>query len=386
LKKVKTQGKTDMTVHLQRWLVICILVIHAHSASCQSALRSWSVEPNFHIGRIIKHSPKLLFDINGLTTATELNFSYQTFGKKEWQQHQRYPQMGVSLFYQDLGDAVVLGEAWLVIPHIKVALLNSLNYQLGFRFGIGMAYLTKPYDVFTNPTNNAFGSHINAGVLFEINNRWQVNKYWQLRGGVSLMHYSNGANSLPNYGLNTPALVLGTRYTPCPVASADYTHYDVSKKRDSKWGAQMWLSMAYRERGNSGGPRYPVYNVALATHFYLNKINRLSFGAEYEYNKSVYEFGKHIAAFNSETEARRGAARTQLFLANEFLFGSWGFTILAGIYTSRRSYLLPGPIYNKIITRYYFPAKGKMKWHVGVYLKSHYVIAEYMGFGLGTTF
>jgi Lipid A 3-O-deacylase (PagL) len=386
LKKVKKQGNTDRTIHLQRWLVICILVINAHFASGQSRFQSWSVESNFHLGRIIKHSPKLLFDINGLTSATELNFSYQTFGKKEWQQHQRYPQMGISLFYHDLGNAAVFGEAWSVIPHINVALHHSLKYQLGFRFGIGLAYLTKPYDVFTNPTNNAFGAHKNSGVLFEINNRWQVNKYWQLRGGLSFMHYSNGTNRLPNFGLNVPALVVGARYTPYLVAKADYTHYDVPKKRDKKWGAQMWLCMANRERGTSGGPSYPVYNVSLSTHFYLNKINRLSFGAEYEYNKSVYEFGKHVAAFNSEAEARRGAARTQLFVGDEFLFGSWGFTILTGIYTSRQSYLLPGPVYNKVITRYYFPEKGKMKWHVGVYLKSHFVIAEYMGFGLGTSF
>jgi hypothetical protein len=366
--------------------VICIFGIHTPIASGQSALQSWSVESNFHIGRIVKHSPELLFDVNGLTTATELNFSYQTFGKKEWQQHQRYPQMGISLFYHDLGEAAVFGEALSVIPHINVAVYQSLKYQLGLRFGIGMAYLTKPYDVLTNPTNNAIGSNKNAGVFFELNHRWQLDKYWQLRSALSFIHYSNGANQLPNFGLNTPALVLGARYTPYPVATTDYTGYDVSKKRDKRWGAQMWLTMAYRERGVPGGPSYPVYNASLSTHYYLNKINRLSLGAEYEYNKSVYEFGKHVAAFNSEAEARRGAARTQLFVADEFLFGSWGFTILSGIYISRQSYLLPGPIYNKVITRYYFPAKGKMKWHVGVYLKSHFVIAEYMGFGLGTSF
>ena len=59
---------------------------------------------------------------------------------------------------------------------------------------------------------------------------------------------------------------------------------------------------------------------------------------------------------------------------------------MIGVYASKKSYLLPGPIYNKTIVRYYIPTKTKVKINVGVYLKSHFVIAEYMGFGVGASF
>lgn len=357
-----------------------------HPIQGQSIIKGWSLEPSVHIGRIVKHSPKLIFDVKGLAVAGELNLSYQTFGKKEWNQFQRYPKMGVSLFYHDLGAEDIFGEAWSLLPNIGVSTYSRDNFQLDFRFGIGLAYLTKPYDAVSNITNNAIGSNWNAGVLFELNARWKLNEHWQLRSGLNLLHYSNGASHLPNFGLNVPSLVIGTRYTPRALPKEEYNHFDSSKKRNKKWGLQAWATLAFRERGVPGGPGEPVYAISIAANYYLNKVNRLAVGLEYEYNKSAYEFGKHVYAFSSEEEARRRSRRWQAFVSDEFLFGNWGVTILTGLYVSRDSYLLPGPIYNKIITRYYFPTPTKVKIHVGAYLKSHFVIAEYMALGLGATF
>ncbi|MFK7807028.1 MAG: acyloxyacyl hydrolase [Saprospiraceae bacterium] len=371
---------------LKKVTTIFSLCLFIGSLQGQPLLKGWSIEPNVHIGQIVKHSPKLLFDVDGLATAVELNFSHQTFGKKEWNQFQRYPQMNLSLVYQDLGSDAIFGEAISLIPNVNSSIYSSNKFSLGFRFGIGLAYLTKPFDPIDNPTNNAVGSNWNAGVLFDLNSRWRINDHWQLKTGVSFLHYSNGSSHLPNFGFNVPSLVLGARYTPVALPKSAYTNYDVSKKQNRKWGAQAWASITYRERGVSGGPSYPIYSVSVAAIYYLNKVNRLSAGVEYEYNKSVYEFGKHVSAFDSEEEARRRSQRYLFFLADEFLFGNWGVTLMAGMYASNEYYLLPGNIYNKVITRYYFPTKTKVKIHVGAYLKSHLIIAEYMAFGLGASF
>jgi len=369
-----------------KWTAVCLMGMISFLAQGQSALKGWSLEPNIHIGRIVKHSPKLLFDVKGLSTAVELNFNYQTYGKKEWHQFQRYPKMGLSLFYHDIGSANTFGEGISLIPNINKTVKNFGNLHLGFRFGIGLAYLTKPYDPIENALNNAIGSHWNAGVLFAFNGAWKLNEHWQFRSGLSFIHYSNGASHLPNFGLNIPSLILGARYTPVALPRSEYTNHDISKKKNKRWGVQAWTSIAFRERGVANGPSQPIYAFSLAANYYLNKVNRLSSGFEYEDNKSVYEFGKHVYAFSSESEAKRRSGRVQFFVADEFLFGNWGVTVLMGLYTSNDFYLLPGPVYNKIITRYYFPTKTKVKIHVGAYLKSHLIIAEYMAFGIGASF
>ncbi len=366
-------------------LALCLL-ISPFLGQGQSVLKGWSIEPSIHIGRIVKHSPKLVFDVNGLTTAIELNFNYQTFGKKEWNQFQRYPKMGISLFYHDLGASDIFGEAISVIPNINSPVFSLWGIKAGFRFGIGLAYLTKPFDPIDNPTNNAIGSNLNAGVLFEGSGDLDINEHWALVGGLSLLHYSNGASHLPNFGLNIPSLKLGVRYRPQALPRSTYIRHDVSKKKEKRWGLQAWATLAFRERSIPNGPSEPIYALSLAANYYLNKVNRLSSGFEYEYNKSVFEFAKHVYAFDTEEEAKRRSRRVQFFVADEFLFGDWGATILIGIYTSSKSYLLPGPIYNKTIVRYYIPTKTKVKINVGAYLKSHLVIAEYMGFGIGASF
>ncbi len=373
----------------KRFLLLSCLWWYAITAPRLSAqgLQNWSVESTVHIGRIIKHTPKIIFDVEGLTYAAELNLEYQTFGRKAWHQFQRFPQMGLSLIYHDLGDSKILGEALTAIPNINVVALQRQRLLLNFRFGIGLAWLTTPYNPLTNPTNNAIGSHWNGSVLFEFNSRIKLAPHWQLNGGISFIHYSNGGSHLPNFGLNIPALALGLQYTPKPVAKADYLQHELPKKPPAhRWGAIAWTTLAFRERGTPGGPSHPVYNVSAGVTYNLTKVNRLIGGIGYEYNKSAYEFGKHVYTFNSEKEAHWRSSRIQLFLADEFLFGRWGVTILMGAYASNDFYLIPFPIYNNLIGRYYLPLRGRLKCHIGVYLKSHIVVAEYLAAGVGLSF
>ncbi|HHS94961.1 MAG TPA: hypothetical protein ENJ45_00100, partial [Phaeodactylibacter sp.] len=273
-----------------------------------------------------------------------------------------------------------------LIPNVEKTLLYFGKQKINFRFGMGLAYLTKHFDPLHNPLHNAVGSHWNAGVLLEINALRQLNPHWQIKSGFNLIHYSNGTAKLPNFGYNSFSFMLGLSYLPKAVLLTDYHYYDVPKKRKNKWGAQLWGSLAYSERGVPNGPAYPVYAISLAANYYLHKVNRLYFGMEYEYNKGIYEFGKHTFAFDTEREAKWRASRLQVFVADELLFGDWSVSILLGAYAGNKFYLLPLPIYNKIIMRYYLPFSHKVRIHIGAYLKSHIIIAEYLGFGVGGAF
>lgn len=361
------------------WL-ICFLLSGIVSAQ---GLKSWSVEPTFRFGRIIKHTPKLTFDITEFSYGADVNFLYQTYGKKEWNQLQRYPLLGIALTYYRMGEPDLIGSAYGILPNINIPIRSPKNWTFYFQMGTGVAYLTQEFNAIENPTYNAIGSHINTIAKFEFTASHRLNNLWVLNGGFGLTHYSNGGSHLPNFGLNIPSISIGARYEPKPVLRKEFIDHGVTKEAVKRFGLTGHFALAYRERIIPGGPSYPVYIGSLGGLYYLNRVNRLIGGVEYEFNKGVYDFGIHTYYFTSEKEARRKSSRIMVYLADEFLFGNWSVTVLAGAYAGD-FYQVNFPVYNKLITRYYFPPiANKVRMHVGLYLKSHIVIAEYIGIGVG---
>ena len=112
--------------------------------------------------------------------------------------------------------------------------------------------------------------------------------------------------------------------------------------------------------------------------------NRLWAGLEYEFNYAVYEFMNHTGQFETQKQRRRNANRGLIFLADEVTIGNASMWFQAGTYLTR-SFLQPGLLYTKLGVRYHVKLKEKNtpKLHIGVYMKSHAAIAEYMSFGLG---
>ncbi len=372
-----------MTIPILKKIILSLFSVFFLAVTVTAqGLKSWSVEPSLYVGKIIKHTPKLLFNPDHLTYGAELNFLFQTYGKREWNELQRYPLLGVALTYHDLGDNDVFGKAYGVLPNINVLIHNRDRLKVYFQMGTGIAYLTKEFSVISNPTFNAIGSHVNTIANFEFIAGYRANENWVLSGGLSLTHYSNGGAHLPNFGLNMPSLSLGARYEPQPISRQSYIDHQASKEATHKWGVTAYTALAYRERIIPGGPSFPVYIGSVGALYYLNRVNRINAGVEYEYNTGVYAFGTHVYAFSSEREARWKSSRIMVYAADEFLFGNWSVTVLMGAYTGNFAQI-NFPIYNKLITRYYFPPIGPLRMHVGLYLKSHIVVAEYIGIGVG---
>lgn len=77
----------------------------------------------------------------------------------------------------------------------------SLNYELN----LGMSFNWKPYDAFDNPQNIALGSSVNAHVGANLYLKRRLSDVWDLNFGIGLSHFSNGAQQLPNKGINLAA-------------------------------------------------------------------------------------------------------------------------------------------------------------------------------------
>jgi Lipid A 3-O-deacylase (PagL) len=347
-----------------------------------------SLEGTFNYGKIIKHHEFLRFDVPARSLGFDLNLTFQTYGKQAWNELHNYPIFGIALFYYNFGDKEVLGDAIGLCPNLTIYFSRSPKLDIHGQIGAGPAYLNKPFDRLNNPDNNAIGSNLNFNIYFRFYVKWKLNPQWALNAGFSLTHYSNAAAEVPNYGINIPALFIGTKFTPKPLKSEDYIQHGTVKKPDKKYGVNLHAGVAFKEIKAVGGPLYPIYSITVAGMYYLNKTNRVSLGLEYEYNKAAYVFGKHVYAFNSENEAKKNANRIMLFAADEFLFGHIGLKIQMGFYLTKDPILAPFPIYNKWGFLYYFSKFGtsNTQIYVGTQVKTHLYIADYISLDLGVTF
>ncbi|MCD8165805.1 MAG: acyloxyacyl hydrolase [Bacteroides sp.] len=84
----------------------------------------------------------------------------------------------------------------------------SLNYEVN----LGNSFNWKHYDPFDNPYNLALGSTVNVHVAASAYLQWKFAKKFDFNAGLSLTHFSNGATTLPNSGLNMASVFVELSY------------------------------------------------------------------------------------------------------------------------------------------------------------------------------
>ena len=200
------------------WITaLCILFLLAGPANAQKGfhhkLRSsnlvlegrvyygWTLDHHIEITPYKRHYP-----------AYEISLLKATYGRTRWEYMYNYPLIGISYWYSDLGKTKPLGSAHAIFPYINFPLLNKKGFNIYFRLGVGLGYLTRKYDRYDNFENLAIGSHLNGAVNLLFEARWRMGSRFMAAIGVSLMHFSNGSIKQPNYGLNMPGANLAFAY------------------------------------------------------------------------------------------------------------------------------------------------------------------------------
>src|SRR6185369_6666758 len=85
--------------------------------------RGVGVEANFLVGRIIKHSVKFTAPVPPVSIATDVNFVWQTYGKKEWNQRQGFPVTGLGITFTDYCSKRIFGSCLGVYPNLQVPIV-----------------------------------------------------------------------------------------------------------------------------------------------------------------------------------------------------------------------------------------------------------------------
>ena len=368
----------------------CILVwLLVLGLSVAAPAQSPSFESTLHYSTLWRHTPKLTIRTGQVVWGQELGLRWQTQGRQAWHQWHRYPAFDLALAHFHLG-ALAHDRAWGLLPSLSVPILRRTGWLAVFRLGTGLGYITRPYDAFANPAQNAIGSHWNNFTQFRLGVEARLSAHWRLQAGFCLNHFSNGSSELPNFGINLPSGFATLHWSPKTIREADFARSPEPKRGGRRWGGIATGGLALVEYSIFDGPRYPVWTAAGAAFYHFNKVNRLLLGAEYESHRGVYYWGIRSGAFRQKDAARRGATRLALSLADEFLFGPLGVQVLAGIYLPGRqiNQYVPSPWYSKLSLRYYFPPLmgTPLRLHTGISLKAHKTTAEYISLNAGLVF
>lgn len=169
------------------------------------------VEVREHFGFFYHHHFEME-RFNAHYPAFEASIYQSTFGKKEWQTLYNYPFIGATFYHSRLGGFDELGKVYALYPFINYPLYRNDTWMFTFKFGAGLAWLTRCFDHLENPYNFSIGSHLNGAINLSFEYRHEITPQLISVASLGLTHFSNGATKSPNYGLNTFSAAWGLAY------------------------------------------------------------------------------------------------------------------------------------------------------------------------------
>lgn len=302
------------------------------------------------VGVMSAHRTFMEHLIRDKTYGFELSLSKQQTENSSLAINHKYPLNGLALEYRNFGYDDVLGKAVGLIQFQNFILFQTKNNLcLDFKFGYGMAYITKKYDKQTNPTNNAIGSHINSKAVFKL----ELNKFttkYHVGLGVELSHYSNGATQHPNLGLNSFALYanIGYNYAERKVFNSLETKRDKTKQSSKAYCiGEGIISMSETIPFPGDSKKYPVFAGRFSFAKPLNSSWNFELGLDGVYNVS----NQH--KYPDENHEAKDVP--QIGLYSGLAFNYYNSQIVLGLGYYLRDVIDPlGRVYNRVGYRYFF--------------------------------
>jgi hypothetical protein len=293
-----------------------------------------------------------------------------------------YPLIGVSYWYSNLGRTKPLGSAHAIFPFINFPLLKSKDINIYFRLGVGLGYLTQKYDRYKNYENLAIGSHVNGAVnlLFEV--RFKLSRQLTASGGVSWMHFSNGAIKQPNYGLNMPGANIAFAYRLShenpylkKKLMPELYPFEFDGKRYLQLDINTTFGIKDLQATLGGGNRYGVAEIFSNLMWPVSYKSRLGFGVDLSYDGAD---GKQLEIRGVEYKHQINLVKTGITGSYELAFSRMAIMLNLGVRLTGAD-KRDGYVYEKLALRFGFSENlfGSLN------LKAYYGKADYITFGVG---
>jgi hypothetical protein len=389
---------------MKQGVVLFVLILSALGAysneTGEDSLKNTQLQAGLLLsgGRILRNYPD--FPDRSMSFFAGADLSVKTRGNRPWHYFLGYPEAGAVVWYGIPGNDSVLGRIAGICPYLGFDLGRpGSRTMLHLRYGMGFAWISRPYHRTQNPTNNLSGSHLSNVTTLEFMLRQTLAPAWKASAGVGFMHFSNGHTQLPNLGTNIPSLVVGLQYTPQVKLVTPDTSL-AGYPRPLQFGVEFGLG--WHEFGEStepvGGAKYPVYSVGFMLSKLTHPVHLWQAGIFINYYTSFHHFIVSQEMYQNRQALH--AATVVLFAGHQLMMGRLGLDVKMGLYLwnpFRRKYHTeiiqkPEPLKmlssNKLGVNYYFfdPARNAFNLYVGIHIKANLGQADFTEFSLGCRF
>jgi hypothetical protein len=311
-------------------------------------------------GSIEIHSRKIEYLRGTNPYGVDVDWSWRFLSEKSYRLCQCYPSLGMTLNYRDFGHAS-LGHAFSSLFYVEPEVAQTLRVNLYLRAGMGISYLSHPFDARSNPSNLSYSTHFSFPLMIGLVGRFPLSEAWALNISGTFQHLSNGGTSQPNLGINYGALGVGVQKKldaqPLP-PPFPLTPFD---PKTGMRGLHAGLMMGLKEPDDDQSAHF-VLGVFGEYLRQFGRINAWNIGALAELDNS------------RETTLLFDRSRYSTTIGHRFLLGRFSFGQMAGFYIWS-GHPTKAPWYQY----YTIDFKALPEMSVGVGLKAHGKVAEFLG-------
>ncbi len=358
-----------------RYLLLGILLFFCQNASGQAERRpAYTVGGGVFRGFVLKHSASIGHLAVSHPQGFQVFVNRHTFGKKYCQQAYRYPDVGLALTYFDYRNPV-LGKSLSLASYLDIPIRRRSRAEVMFRLGTGLAYHTNPHDAVTNNSNIALGTPITFTMLGSIRYQFRISEQWWSGVALSLTHFSNGAFSKPNTGINIPTLDWQIARKIKPVA-VEQRVWDDDKPNYSGIFYYAAAGTGFKVL-EYGGDRFAFVNFHFLAAKRLHVLSALHVGVDAFLDYQLKDYIRQQAG-----DAYAGYQRIGLVVGHELFYDRLSLLTQVGRYVYRPDKGSRPPVYQQYGLRY------ACTRHLGasMTLNAHLGQAEFVEWGIGFKF
>jgi hypothetical protein len=337
--------------------------------------RTVTVAP--HFGFVIPHNPQMKHLIKGHSFGAQATWMVQMMGDKPWHQRYNYPEMGYDVFFSNTGNLPQLGYQFGASYLMNLSLLRlkkHVNSFDGFNnwigLGIGFGYSTKTWDLEENHQADVIGSHFNACLTLQYSARFLTIGKYDLRTGIRITHFSNGAFQLPNQGTNN----LG-----CFIALSHRQFHNTPLKGNIEEFSKTWntsnsLVIGFKEISPPMGKKYPSVTFQTLQERHFTYKSSLGVGLDLMYNSSLKSL---LERYSEESISSKDVFQIGGVLSYAMHFDRFKLIMQQGFYLKSK-WKSDGSLYHRVGLRY------AVNENLGIQLalKTHFAKADHGEIGL----
>lgn len=231
----------------------------------------------------------------------------------------RFPIFGIGFYTSTFHNADV-GEPNALYFFMETPVSPNLNkiWKLNYFFSYGLSYNFNAFDPEENPLNLFIGSNRNAYLHLGFKLSRKLTDRTDIDASLGFKHFSNGASSLPNSGINLIPLSLGASYRLTKDHDKDFSHTQLPQHQ-RKTVLHMYVAPGVREYfiGDAN-------NLKLASGVHVLR--------EISYKHRLGIGFDHFYSANAESRLSNGIS-SPFWDSNSFgIFASWEWLLTEHLY------------------------------------------------------